>query len=582
MSRRCSGYCPSALDSRGRSADDRSMRRRTRLIAAGLAASAWPLVGCGDTVTDEPETFTGSGQEMTLERAVDGFDTVVLASDAVVTVDVGVEPHVTVTTDDNLHELITSEVEDGDLTIGVVDGVTVDSRNPVRVGIGVPALDAVVLAGSGDMTVRGIATQLHAESSGSGRLTIGGIPDSVTIVVNGSGPVDATMVTSASADAEVNGSGDILLGPVELLDAHIAGSGSVLYAGAPAVTSRIDGSGRVTENPERPPSATSTTEWHVVPAPALEGNLLDDPAELPVAVWLPPSYAASGHRYPVVYFLAGYDEAPSIAPLGAALDDAIAGGDVPEVIAVGISGQNSLGGSFYVDSPVTGGWATAVHRDLVQWVDAHFRTVADADGRVIAGFSMGGFGAFDLAMRHPDVFGAVYALSPGALAPGALEETEMFADDGAIESYLEMDAALASGDPPPSLTGGAQFALAYGSAFAPDVDAGEPWVAYPFVAPGTAPDPAIWAQWEAGYGGIDDEVATHRDALASLRGIALDVGTEDPYRWIPEGTRHLVDALRGAGIDVRLTTYTGGHGPVGTRLPETLIPFLADMLASDG
>ena len=327
--------------------------------------------------------------------------------------------------------------------------------------------------------------------------------------------------------------------------------------------------------------AVATTEWSTVPAPALDGNLLGDPAELRVAVWLPPSYASTDDPYPVVYFLAGFGEDASVAPIGAALEDALAGGSVPETIVVGVSGRNSLGGSFYVDSPVTGGWATAVHRDLVGWVDEHYRTIPEPRQRVIAGFSMGGFGAFDLAMRHPDVFGSVYALSPGALAPGGLADMEMFASDPAIESYLAMESAVAAGADAPPLTEGARFALAYGSAFAPDVDAGAPWVDYPFSELGAAPDPDAWARWEAGFGGIDGEVSEHREALSSLRGIALDVGTEDPYRWIPTGTRHLAEALEASGVPVRFTTHPGGHGPVGVRVAETLIPFIADVLAAD-
>lgn len=323
----------------------------------------------------------------------------------------------------------------------------------------------------------------------------------------------------------------------------------------------------------------SSTEWATVPAPALEGNLLGDRPELRVAVWLPPSYAATDHDYPVMYFLAGFGEDASVTSIGSALDDAIATGDAPELIVVAVSGRNSLGGSFYVDSPVSGGWATAIHRDLVGWVDDQYRTVAAPESRVIAGFSMGGFGAFDLASRHPDVFGAVYALSPGALAPGGMSDMEMFADS-AIESYLAMESALASGEEAPALTEGARFAVAYGSAFAPDVEAGPPWIDYPYSAPAGDPDPKVWAKWEAGFGGIDDEVTEHREALAALRGIALDVGTNDPYAWIPEGTRYLADELETAGIPVRYTTYEGGHGPVNVRAPETLVPFLAEVLAT--
>lgn len=550
------------------------------MVIGALLASSWSLVGCGAS-PDEPDlAVVGSGTPTSIERSVGRFDSVVAASDAVVTVDVGVGPYVTVTADDNLLHLISTDVADGELTIGVVDDASIRPTEPIHVAVGVPDLRTAVLAGSGDMTVRAVTGDLRGENAGSGDLEVAGDPDTLRLVVNGSGAIDASRVTTGAVDAEIHGSGSVLLGPADRLDARITGSGSVSYAGQPDVTSHIDGSGGVAPMTKPPPAPASTTEWPTVPAPALAGNLLDDRPELPVAVWLPPSYAVTHQRYPVVYFLAGYDEAASIAPVGAALDDAIAGGVVPEMIAVGVSGSNALGGSFYVDSPVTGGWATAIHRDLVDWIDTHYRTTATADERVIAGFSMGGFGAFDLAMRHPDVFGAVYALSPGALAPGALAETEMFAEDDAIESYLTMASARAAGEEAPALTEGARFALAYGSAFAPDVGAGPPWVDYPYSSADTPPDPDVWDVWEAGYGGIDDELAAHHDQLASLRGIALDVGTEDPYRWIPDGTAYLADALEAAGIDVTTTTHPGGHGPVGPRVAETMVPFLAGLFGT--
>lgn len=76
-----------------------------------------------------------------------------------------------------------------------------------------------------------------------------------------------------------------------------------------------------------------------------------------------------------------------------------------------------------------------LHRDLVTYVDANYRTLPNAGARGIAGFSMGGFGAIDLAMRHPDVFGAVYALSAGLMAPNGLETTQMFDDDADVADF---------------------------------------------------------------------------------------------------------------------------------------------------
>jgi S-formylglutathione hydrolase FrmB len=50
---------------------------------------------------------------------------------------------------------------------------------------------------------------------------------------------------------------------------------------------------------------------------------------------------------------------------------------------------------------VTGQWEDFVSRELVAWVDEHYRTLARSDSRGIAGHSMGGYGAIMLAMKHP-------------------------------------------------------------------------------------------------------------------------------------------------------------------------------------
>jgi putative tributyrin esterase len=51
-------------------------------------------------------------------------------------------------------------------------------------------------------------------------------------------------------------------------------------------------------------------------------------------------------------------------------------------------------------------YATYITKDLIEHVDATYRTIASRDGRAIAGLSMGGFGAFQLSLRHPDLYAA--------------------------------------------------------------------------------------------------------------------------------------------------------------------------------
>jgi S-formylglutathione hydrolase FrmB len=323
-----------------------------------------------------------------------------------------------------------------------------------------------------------------------------------------------------------------------------------------------------------------------VAAPSLAGNLLGDPAELDVAVRLPASYDTSTRRYPVVYFLEGYGEPTRVAPLGDALDGLVAAGSAPEMIVVSVSGENAMGGSFYVDSPVTGNWAQAIHDDLVGHVDRTYRTIASRDSRGVAGFSMGGFGALDLAMRHADVFGAVYALSPGLFDEVGLESSQMFADPQTIEGFLGGQAELAptdDADPQDvrramSPDGDVRFSAAYGMAFASSPDAGPPWIDYPFESATSSVDDATWQRWEAGFGGIDDEMVEFADELRSLRAIVVDVGTNDEYAWIPDGCRYYAEVAERHDVPVRLETFEGGHGGIGFRAGEVMWPMFAEVL----
>ena len=198
-----------------------------------------------------------------------------------------------------------------------------------------------------------------------------------------------------------------------------------------------------------------------------------------------------------------------------------------------------------------------------------------------------GIGALALAMRHPDVFGAVYALSPGLFAPGGLAQSQMFADPTVVADFIagqqelaQMPAADAAAELPRVMGRSAdlRFSAAYGAAFAPDPGGPAPWIDYPFTTAGGAVDAAVWATWEAGFGGLAAQVDEYRANLLALRGIVVDYGIQDEYAWIPPGCEYLHQQLDRAGIPNRLETFQGGHGPVGPRAGEVMLPFFTEVL----
>ena len=75
----------------------------------------------------------------------------------------------------------------------------------------------------------------------------------------------------------------------------------------------------------------------------------------------------------------------------------------------------SLGGSQFLDSPGTGRYHTYLCEEVVPWVDARYRTLADRDHRGIAGKSSGGYGAMVTPMLRPDLFGGLATHAGDAL-----------------------------------------------------------------------------------------------------------------------------------------------------------------------
>src|SRR3954471_2919737 len=156
---------------------------------------------------------------------------------------------------------------------------------------------------------------------------------------------------------------------------------------------------------------------------ALEGNLEGDAVDRDAIVFLPPGYKQSRtRRYPVVYALHGYS-------IGAAqwsqeihvpqtIEGAFAKG-AREMIVVLPDSKTVHNGSMYSSSATTGDFEDYVAGDVVSYVDAHYRTMAGRESRGLVGHSMGGYGATRIGMKHADVFGSLYIMSPCCLSPRA-------------------------------------------------------------------------------------------------------------------------------------------------------------------
>src|SRR5205809_1942865 len=154
---------------------------------------------------------------------------------------------------------------------------------------------------------------------------------------------------------------------------------------------------------------------------ALEGNLEGDAVERDASVFLPPSYNQSRtRRYPVVYALHGYsigaEQWTQEIHVPQTIEGAFAKG-AREMIVVLPDSKTVHNGSMYSSSVTTGDFENYVARDVVSYIDAHYRTIASRESRGLVGHSMGGYGASRLGMKHADVFGSLYIMSPCCLSP---------------------------------------------------------------------------------------------------------------------------------------------------------------------
>lgn len=311
----------------------------------------------------------------------------------------------------------------------------------------------------------------------------------------------------------------------------------------------------------------------VVSSAALAGNLAGDPATRHVSVYLPPGYAAHPERrYPVVYLLHGFTDSDAqwfgfegrkhFVNVPAAADAAIAAG-VPAMIIVMPDAFTKFQGSMYSSSAVNGDWETFVTRELVAYVDAHYRSVAQPQARGLAGHSMGGYGTLRLAMKVPGVFTSIYAMSPCCLAPAPLDAP-----------ILERAAKIVT----PQEIAAADFmtkaALASAAAWSPNPRRPPLFIDLPI--PGEKSTPEVIAAWSAN--GPLAMLHQSLPAMRSYRAIAFDAGHKDEP--IASTVVRLGELLDGYGIAHDSEIYDGDHvNRIAERLEKKVLPFFGKNLA---
>jgi hypothetical protein len=187
----------------------------------------------------------GSGIKASETRETGEFTGIELNGSMDVSVTVGDKTTVTVEGDDNLLELVVTEVSNGTLTIS--NQGSYSTQIGIKLVVTTPKLDSASVTGSGDIQIKELkASDFEALISGSGSITAAGAADRLELSITGSGDVHLGALPAKEVSAEISGSGSAQVQVTESLSVAITGSGSVTYSGNPrSVEKSIQGSGSV-------------------------------------------------------------------------------------------------------------------------------------------------------------------------------------------------------------------------------------------------------------------------------------------------------------------------------------------------
>lgn len=301
---------------------------------------------------------------------------------------------------------------------------------------------------------------------------------------------------------------------------------------------------------------------------ALEGNLEGDAVDRDLLVFLPPSYdKEKSRRYPVVYALHGYsigaEQWSHEIHVPQTIEGAFAQG-AKEMIVVLPDSKTVHNGSMYSSSVTTGDFENFIAHDLVAYIDAHYRTIPNRLSRGLVGHSMGGYGATRIGMKHSDVFGGLYIMSPCCLSPRPASSLKP-EDVKALEGVKTAEDSAKLG-----FFQRAQLATA--AAWSPDPKNPPLFLDLPMKDGVVQPD--ILAKWTANapLAFVDQYVGS----LRQYRAISMDVGDQDGLR-VDSGKLH--DVLDKYGITNSFEVYEGTHtSKVADRFQNHVVPFFSKNL----
>jgi S-formylglutathione hydrolase FrmB len=319
----------------------------------------------------------------------------------------------------------------------------------------------------------------------------------------------------------------------------------------------------------------------------LADNPLGDPATRSLPIILPPDYAASDKRYPVIYGLTGFTGSGPMMlnvsgwqpNLPQRIDRLMADGKLPPAIYVLPDCFTRYGGSQYRNSTAVGRYEDYVIDEIVPHIDRTYRTIADPEGRGVFGKSSGGYGAIMFGLQHPDVFGAV-ACHSGDMAFDLCYRPDFPKFANAIRKAGGIDQWLNEFESKIKIEGRdieAMNILAMAAAYSPNPIATPLPIDFPFDLETCELRSDVWVRWlEHDPAQLVDRYA---DNLKQLRLLFIDCGSRDEFN-LHFGARTFVKKLKALGVPHEYEEFDDGHMGVSYRY-EVSLPKIVRALQSD-
>ena len=325
-----------------------------------------------------------------------------------------------------------------------------------------------------------------------------------------------------------------------------------------------------------------TIEYLEIKSQALTNNVLGDPVNRSVAIYLPEGYSSSNEEYPLLVDIVGFTGSGFGHVAWKAFQETVpqridrlkAEGKMGNVIVALPDCFTSLGGNQYIDSAVLGNWAEFLTMEMLSAIQSKYRVKRGRDHRGLFGKSSGGYGAIVHGMLYADSWGAIACHSgdmafdlcylpemPGVLMKSREKGIEAFLDDFRMGKKVGDFHTM--------------MMLAMAATYDPDPDS--PYGIRLPVTPDTCE--LIEERWQRWLAWDPVELIERADVqknLKSLNGLYIDCGSRDQYKLV-FGARQLVKRLKALDINHRYEEFADNHSSVDYRMDESL-PYLYDRL----